>query len=144
MQASEDNYKEYMKQFGRKPLVAPSREPTIDELIAEGNKLLAAEATNKTIFDTIIKKANDASSSKPKEKSKPVDDSKKLDSALAKTSENPYVKAHAQILEKLLKDPKTAWLAKEIERIEKKEIPPNRQYEEFIREVSILGDTLSK
>ena len=139
MLANEDNFKEYMKQFGRKPLVAPAREPTIDELIAEGNKLLAAEATANS-----LKKVNNAFSSKSKEKSKPIDDSKKLNTALAKTSENPYVKAHALVLEKLLKNPKTAWLAKVIEQIEKKEIPPNRQYNEFVKEVEILGDKLSE
>lgn len=77
--------------------------PTITQLIEQGNKMLADE------------------------KKSPV----------ATSMDNPFFRARIQILAKY-----PAWRKSEIERMERDNNKDNRYYDEFVREVAALGDTL--
>ena len=88
----------------------------IDHLIAEGNALLKTEAVP-------VKKTSKT----------------KLSAALSTSSSNPYTKARAMVLEKL-----PEWRRKELARMEKTGDINNRFYQDFISEVSALGDQLSQ
>ena len=100
-----------------------SESKAIIEAIQEGNKLLAEEE-------------------KLKNKVVVVDDKKKLDTALSTSSKNPYVKARIKILNDWKKDINTAWLANEVESMESGKQPKDRHYDDFVKLVMDLGDTL--
>lgn len=126
---NEDNFKKYQERFARiqQENLMPSLELPIDQLImllcAEGAKLLAAE-------EKLVKPKL-----KPETKK---DDSKKLATTLAKTSTNPYVRARALVLEKMLPAKR-----KEIEEMERVGNTTNKTYIAFLTELIKMGDTLS-
>lgn len=87
------------------------------EMVAEGNELLKKEEHEKTIEEV---------------------------PSPQKTPEtNAYKKAWNQILEKWKKSPNTAWRAAEIEQMIKGNLPKDRHYDEFVKLVAELGNTLS-
>lgn len=86
--------------------------------VAEGDALLEAEA-------------------KIGEK-KVVDDHKILETKLGSTSKNPYLRARCEILMKYTEEKR-----KQIELMEKGEKPKNCRYDEFIKDVTKLGDKMS-
>ncbi len=88
--------------------------------IKEGDKIIANEEKNK------------------KNPPPPTDETKKLESALGANSKNPYVKARGQILMAM-----PEWKRKLIEEIEAGTKPKDRFYDEFIKDVTKLGDSLS-
>jgi hypothetical protein len=93
-------------------------------LAKEGHKLLAAEANDKPTA--------------PKVEAKPVPQAI-LDTHLTSMSNDPHVKARHDILVKWQKDPKLAWRAQEIEKMEKTGDIHNRHYEEFLTDVDKLA-----
>lgn len=124
-----DNFDDYIKKInkvndllGRQNLPKPDHKETLDELIAEGNRLLALE-------EKLSKKMKKAI----------VTEEKKLEIKLATNSSNPYVRARIDILNKM----------SEVERsiIEKMEIgtfPKDSRFDHFASEIRVLGDTYSK
>jgi hypothetical protein len=128
---NEDNMEEYLKKMNKDLIPAPvskekfSEHNCITEALKEGNRLLAEEEKSK-------------GKSSPKQ-----DDKKKLDTALSTSSKNPYVQARIQVLNGWKKDPHTAWRVNEIESMENGTIPKDYHYDEFVRAVADLGDTLS-
>lgn len=124
---NDENLKRYqakLKERGYDKLTPTEKELSIDELAAEGLKLLTDDQ----------KKAPAA---------KVQCEQPKLDKALALSSKNPYVKARVQILIKWANNPNTAWRAKEIEQMECGKLPKNKHYDEFVKEVATLGDSFS-
>ena len=61
-----------------------------------------------------------------------------LEEALGKMSDNPYVRARIQILNKMKPEARSV-----IEKMEKGTLPQDRRYDEFCKEIRILGDKLS-
>ena len=121
------NLSDYLKNINsRDKLDIPTKEDkvTITDLIKEGNKLLEEEEKLKGKVAVV------------------VDDKKKLDTALSTSSTNPYIKARIKVLNDWLKNPATAWLAHEIEAMEAGTYPKDRHYDEFVRMVRELGDTI--
>ena len=132
---SNDSFDDYMKKIERVKLTPLSRQnltPLTDEeakvnqtninkLIAEGNRLLAEEAKNPR-KKFLLKK----------------DESKRLESKLASTSTNPYVRARVDTLNKMKADEKET-----IRKMEENEIERDRRYDEFVKAVRILGDQYS-
>lgn len=93
-------------------------------LAAQGHKLLAIDAKNEKL--------------QPKHDTNPVPQAK-LDAHLASMSDDPNVKARIDILNRWLKNPRMAWRAKEIEKMEKEGDIHNRHYEEFLTDVEKLA-----
>lgn len=128
---NEDNFKRYQVRLAKLQqegnLVAPPELP-IDQLIsllaAEGNKLLQAEPGAKP------------PKIKPPQQ-KP--DNAKLEASLAAMSKNPYIRARGMILEKL-----STSRRKEIMEMEKNGNINNTKYQEFLNDVTKLGDSLSE
>jgi hypothetical protein len=89
--------------------------------IKEGEELLAAEAKN--------------SVKKPEPFAQP---SAKLQDALAKMSDNPYVRARIELLNKM-----GAIARSVIEKMEKGELPKDDRYDKFCKQVAIRGDQIS-
>ncbi len=119
-------YQEYLDKIKLTPmsrfnLPQPDHEETLGELVAEGRKLLGEADPKPTVKKTIK-----------------ADDKKKLESKLASTSDNPYIRARIQILNKM-----DALARGVIEKMEKGELPRDRRYEEFTKAVTTLGDQLS-
>lgn len=112
--------------MSRYKLPQPDHEETLGELVAAGHKLLG-EADPKPITTVTTKKSIKA------------DDKKKLESKLASTSDNPYVRARIQILNKM-----DALARGVIEKMEKGELKKDRRYDEFSKAVMALGDQLSE
>lgn len=94
--------------------------------LREGYALLAAEAKAETKATPAVK--SDSVIPTPS----PVQD------ALAKKSNNPYVKAKIQLLDKML-----PLQRKTIERMDSGEIPKDARYDMFITQIAALGDKLS-
>lgn len=112
------NYEKYLaniKHRGYDHLPIPDHEESIDELIAEGDRLLEQEAQKKT-------------TTTPKAPTLPTKAS----------SNNPYLQARLKILSAM--DPEKRQF---IERLEKEGKKDTRQYQEFIQEIQKLGDKLS-
>lgn len=107
-----------------------SPEKLIQHLAAEGATLLAAEENPKPT--KVVGKIQ----------SKETDEVK-LTETLGLTSKNPYIRARVQILMAWMKNPKTAWKAREIESMEKGQIPMTKHYDEFVKTIADLGDQLS-
>lgn len=114
-----DKYLQSVKDRGYDKLPVPTHQESIAELIAEGDKLLAAETKTKKP----IKKTNSA---------------KSLESSLAATDSNPYIRARAQILKAM-----PGWRQREIETMEASGDINNRFYEDFVKSVTDLGNQLS-
>lgn len=89
----------------------------LDQCITEGNALLAAEAKKDSV--------------KPETK-------KTFQAAMKKVLDNPYTKAHKEILEKMDAEKRSL-----IERMERGETPKTHLYDDFAKEVRQLGDQLS-
>lgn len=106
-------YKDYLKKLG--PLDNPKRQPTISELVAEGERLLKEEALQ--FKSQVISK-------------------EKLETKIETLSSNPYVKARIEILNKM-----TPFHRREIEVMEKEGNINNRFYEEFCHNVRLLADS---
>lgn len=117
-------YVETLERLGRANLKAPAKEPTIMELCAEGMKLLEAEEKNSRPVVT----------PPPPKK----DDQKKLETALGKSSSNPYIRARAMILEGM-----NEFNRKRIEELEKSGETEHPLYKEFVALQIRLGDKLS-
>ena len=95
--------------------------------LKEGYALLEAEA-----------KA-EASVAKPSVKSSSViPPPSKVQDALGKMSENPYVRAKIKVLSDM-----TPLQRNTMERMEAGEIPKDKRYELFCNQISVLGDKLS-
>lgn len=94
--------------------------------LREGYALLAAEAKVEAKAGPSVK--SDSVIPTPS----PVQD------ALAKKSNNPYVKAKIQLLDKML-----PLQRKTIERMDSGEIPKDARYDMFITQIAALGDKLS-
>lgn len=90
--------------------------------IQEGHELLAAEAKTKP-------------SVTPPQSVKP---SPALEDALAKMSDNPYIRARADILNRM--GPKARSV---IEEMEKGTLKKDERYDKFCQAVTVLGDKLS-
>lgn len=133
---SGDTFEEYAKKLAAVKLDINSRlnlQPISDEeaivndkniakLVAEGNALLAEEEKRKE-----------------KKPAAPLkDESKKLETKLATTSSNPYVRARMEVLQKMAEDKRAI-----IEKMEKGSLPKDSRYEEFCKQVRIRGDQLS-
>jgi hypothetical protein len=121
---NKDNYEKYMDQingkdmFNRLNVPIPDHEETLDEILAEGERLIQAELKLKS----------------PKTK-KTVKTKSNLTS---ENSNNPYIKARMQLFSKM--DPaKKHW----IDQVERGELKKDRCYDDFVKEVAILGDALS-
>jgi hypothetical protein len=65
-------------------------------------------------------------------------DASKVQDALGKMSDNPYLKARAQIMDKMLPSVKTA-----IEQMEAGTLTKDKRYDKFCTDVTELGDKLS-
>jgi hypothetical protein len=112
------NYKKYLnniKQRGYENLPIPKRQETVDELIAEGNRLLEEDAKHQ-------------SSQKTSKITKPTT-----------SSGNPYFQARQKILSDM--DPGKR---KIIEQMETEGNTDSRQYQEFVEQIHKLGDKLSQ
>lgn len=121
---NDDNFEEYKERLeghNRGELTPPPANLTLGELMShlamEGEKLLAAE---------------------PKKVKAKKDDTKKLEKTLAISSKNPYIRARVQILEKMSK-----WKREEIHQMEQSGNINNRFYEDFVHEVTLLGNKLA-
>lgn len=108
-------YQEHLREIGS--LTPPDHEQTIDELAAEGMKLLEVEANQKP---------------------HPPSSKKVLENALGAMSKNPYIRARLKVLHNL-----PAWRKAEIERMEKTGDTQNKYYQEFVKMVTDMGDSLS-
>ena len=97
-------------------------EQYLAQAIKEGEALLAAEAKT----PGSVTKEN---SGKP-----PI-----LEDALAKMSDNPYVKARIQVLQKMKPEAKVI-----IEKMERGELPKDSRWDTFSKAITALGDKLSK
>ena len=124
-----ENYQEYLKKHNRFNLPIPQHEESIDELMAEGFKLLAEE-------ERIREKAIPSNVKAFKKIDAPVP-------AAPKKPINPYVKAREEILGIWNSDPNMKWRATEIAEMESGKIPKTKHYDDFVHDVAILGDKLS-
>ncbi len=108
-----ENLKKYQERIQNLPK-ASERELTIDDLAAEGEKLLKVKTPKKTKKVAV-------------EEEKPLNES------------NPYVKARLEILSKY-----PEWKKIEMLMLEKtKNTEGNRHYSEFVKAVIYLGDAYS-
>jgi hypothetical protein len=119
-------YLAHLEKIGHANLIPPKRQSTnlgklAMDLCAEGQALLDAEEKAK------------APVAAP-----PVDDKKKLDTALATASPNPYVRARIKVLNGM-----TESRRKMIETMEKTGDINNRTYDDFTKAVAEQGDKLS-
>jgi len=117
-------YQAYLERTGHANLIPPKSQPMgklAMQLCAEGQKLLIAEETPKAPVVT-----------------PPVDDKKKLDTALATVSPNPYIRARVKILNGMAESRR-----KLIEKLEQTGDTNNRTYDEFVRLVAEQGDKFS-
>ena len=112
-----DSFDSYMVHRGITPLDMNTPEPTMAELCAEGEKLLAAEATPKP---------------------QPQSPVKSLENALGETSSNPYIRARFQIFKDM-----TPAQRKEIEELESSGKTDSSIYQAFIKQQVAIGDKLS-
>jgi hypothetical protein len=125
---NDNNFEKYQKRFlsiQTEHLLPPPDLPPdklISFLAAEGMKLLEAE-------ERAIKK--------PKVRN--TNEQTKLDTVLGMISKNPYIRARHMILEKMSLARK-----KELEDMEKSGNTDNKKYQDFIKEVAKLGDSLSQ
>ena len=126
MAKSDTNYQNFKKYYdnlaarGYDKLVPPNHEETLEELIAEGNRLLEAETK------------------KPVEKTPQPCEKKRLQDTLAADSKNPYVRARNKILNDLPKERR-----ERIEAMEQTGHTDNATYEEFTKMITKLGDKFS-
>ncbi len=103
------NYEKYLdnvKRRGYEHLPIPDHEETIDELIAEGNRLLEQDA--KTTPPTTT------------------------------SSDNPYLLARKKILSEMTEEKR-----KLIERLEREGKTDSYQYEDFVKQIYKLGDSMT-
>ena len=127
MKGNFDDYESKLKKIkldpSRKNLKPDPPHWTFEEqlahAVADGFKLLEAE-----------EKAGPAKS---------VKSSAALEDALGKMSDNPYVKARAEILKKMKPEQRIV-----IEKMEQNKIERDRRYDEFCKAVSRLGDSFSR
>lgn len=128
---SGDSFEDYAKKVqgvkldinSRHNMPTPDHEESIAELVAEGERLLAEEEKLK---------------SKQKTAAPAKDESKDLTNKLGSMSTNPYVRARVEVLNKMPK-----WKRSEIEEMEKTGNINNQYYDQFCKDVRILGDTFS-
>jgi hypothetical protein len=113
-----DKYWESVKLRGYDKLPQPTHVETIEELAAEGERLLQAEGKLPTPT--------------------PSNDSKRLQDTLAAATDNPYVRARVKILNDLPKERR-----ERIEQMEKAKNTDNLIYDQFVKMVVKLGDQLS-
>lgn len=114
------NYQRYLanvKNRGYDKLSSPKQKESIDDLIAEGDRLLEEES--KAIVSTAS-----VSSTPPKERA---------------TSTNPYRQARLKILSEM--DPEKRSF---IEQLEKAHNTDHYQYTDFVKQIQKLGDQLSQ
>lgn len=111
--------------FSRIGLKSPLREPTLAELVAEGDAIIEAEERTKRAATTILKQQEAMPKSAPK--------------AETPKSNNPYVIARETILNKMDK-----FCRNEILEMERTGNKDNRIYNEFITEVRKEGDRLQQ
>lgn len=125
-------YEEYLNAVKLTPmsrfnLPTPMHEETLSELVVAGYKILEAEAKAKGGIPPV-----------PTKPVPPKDDMKRLESQMASTSDNPYIKARIQILNKM-----TPIARGIIEKMEKGELPKDSRYDSFAQAVANLGDKFS-
>ena len=117
-------YQEYMERNGYNKLPLPKTIPTISQLAAEGEKILADE------------EKKDSKTTPVPTTPVPPKPSKALENALGAMSKNPYVKARIDVLKKM-----SEFARHEIETMEKERNVNNRFYAQFTAEVvTAAGD----
>ena len=119
-----ERYQKHVKEHGYDKLKKTIKDQSINDLIAEGNKLL--------------KKDIPKESAKEPTKEIPIVLPKSLDTNTGETSTNPYIKARIQVLKTL-----KPWRRSEIETMEREKNIDNKFYQEFVDMVITLGDKLS-
>lgn len=110
------NYEKYLaniKHRGYDHLPIPDHEESIDELIAEGDRLLEQEAQ---------KAAKSQAATPP----------------TVASSDNPYLRARKKILSEMTEEKR-----KLIERLEKEKKTDSYQYKDFVDQIRKLGDSMS-
>jgi hypothetical protein len=126
------SYEEYLNsvkltKMSRFNLPKPDHEESIAEAVAEGFKLLEEEEKGKSKA-----KASDILGYDPNS------DKKRLETKLASTSDNPYIRARIQILNKMTPTARAI-----IEKMENGKLEKDSRYDAFVKAVEILGDQLS-
>jgi hypothetical protein len=117
------NYEDYLNQvkltkMSRLNLPVPDHEESLAELVAEGYRLLAEN--------------------EKKNEKKIKDETKRLERKLGSTSNNPYIKARVEILNKMTETARGV-----IEKMENGKLPKDPRYDTFVKAVRIRGDQLS-
>lgn len=110
------NYSKYLanvKHRGYEHLPIPDHDESIEELIAEGNRLLEQEAQKKSTSQPSVPPTTPS-------------------------SDNPYLRARKKILSDMTEEKR-----KLIERLEKEGKTDSYQYQDFIVQVSKLGDSMT-
>lgn len=111
------NYEKYLanvKHRGYEHLTIPDHEESIEELIAEGNRLLEKDSEKKTTSQAKIQPSKPASG-------------------------NPYILARTKILAEMTEEKR-----KLIERLEREGKTESYQYEDFVVQIRKLGDSMTK
>ena len=126
-------YQERLAQLQKEGNLVPSPNLPTNELIQhlarEGEELLKAEGKANIVPPV----------GKIQPKKDIMDETRKLTENLGKSSKNPYIRARIMVLEKL-----PEWKRHELARMEQTGNTNNRYYDEFVHEVAILGDSLSR
>lgn len=110
------NYEKYLanvKHRGYEHIPTPDHEESIDELIAEGNRLLEQEAQKKSTTQPVTPPTTPS-------------------------TDNPYLRARKKILFEMPEEKR-----KLIERLEKEGKTDSYQYTDFVAQVRKLGDSMT-
>lgn len=121
-----DEFDKFKKNIDKNNLDIPDKETeeTLDQALKEGNAMLEAEEAAKNAVT-------------------PCNNIVLTTSVITTpTEKNVYKRAHDQLIAKWLKNGKIAWRAKEVMEMEAGTIPKDYHYDEFVKEVAILGDSL--
>jgi hypothetical protein len=118
---NDTNFWEFLKSNGRNHLPAPDHQETLDELIAEGDRLLKLDEKKTTppAPKPTVKKPDPIISNAP-------------------LSKNPYVRARTKVLMAMPEGER-----KVIEKMEKGELPQDSRYERYVKAIMTEGDKFS-
>lgn len=138
MNKSHSNYDDYLHKMKKKGDSKPMKinlDPSRQNMkprplgLTDGQYFALALKEGHEMLDAEEKK-NSVKSKKPK--------ASKVQDALAKTSTNPYVRARAELLDKMTPAFRTL-----IESMESGETPKDARYDKFCLDIQALGDKLS-
>lgn len=108
------NYEKYLNNLKHRGITnPPDHEESIDELVAEGNRLLEQESQTKSTTQSKVSPINIP-------------------------SDNPYLRARKKILSEMTEEKR-----KLIDRFEKEGNTDSYQYKDFVAQVRKLGDSMS-